>query len=187
MYVERAATDPNGSSYAQGLSYFGPDILAPYAPQLLALYERQGLQGFRANLNFGIGGAGPAVVDKLIGELDNGDAWAAASAAVSLCRAGDARAAEPLLAKLRGRPRYPISYAYALARLGRGKDAQSAMPGAGQERSCLNEIVEKYPAGNAPDSICIIAGPSPQPPDAAWQLSESRLRCLAPRTPSPNG
>jgi hypothetical protein len=197
MYVERAASDANGAAYARSLSYFGPDILAPYAAQLLGLYQReipasQSPVAFRADLNFGIGGAGPEVVEKLIGELRSPTTLISAAAAASLCRAADSRATEPLLEKIRSIDDYDrnaISYAYALARLGRGKDAQEAIKrGTPQSaRACLDEIVEKYPSGNAPDSVCLLSGPHAQAPDTAWQFSNSQLRCLAPRTPSPNG
>jgi hypothetical protein len=197
MYVERAATAPNGASYARALSHFGPDVLHPYASQLLALYDRkfpkpEDTRNFRADLNFGIGGAGPEVIEPLIGELENPDEPTAASAAASLCRAADVRAAEPLVKKLgtMGRSRYLMSYAYALARLGRGKDALAAVEAtrkSGSERACLDEILERYPAGNAPDSICLLDGPFQQPADASWQWSDAQLRCLAPRTASPNG
>ena len=200
MYVERAADSLNGASYVRALSYFGPDVLAPYAAQLLALYDRkfpkkQDTEHFHASLNLGIGGAGPAVFDKLIAELDvpSPDQKYAASAAASLCRAGDPRAVESLLKKLKalGRNNNPMSYAYALARLGHGKEALDAIVHVrtpqSPEFACLAEIVNKYPSGGAPNSICLMSGPNEQPKDAAWQYSDSALRCLAPRTPTPNG
>jgi hypothetical protein len=195
MYVERAATNANGAAYARALSHFKSDALAPHASALLALYERrfpksQDTASFRASLNFGIGGARPDVVDKLIAELGSDDALSAASAAAALCRAADPRATEPLLEKLQslGNRRYAMSYAYALARLGRGKDAQAAIKsGAQSERVCLSEIVEKFPSGGAPDSICLLDGPFEQAQGTQWQFSNAQLRCLAPRTPSPNG
>ena len=198
LYVERAANSPNGAGYAQSLSYFGPDILQPYTAQLLALYERrfanqQDTERFRASLTLGIGGGGPAVIDKLLEELSVPTSQAAASAAVSLCRAGDPRAVEPLLEKLResGRADNPMSYAYALARLGFGNQARDAVSRVrgpqSSEFACLNEIVGRYPSGGSPISTCLLQGPHKQAEGAEWQFSESQLRCLAPRTPSPNG
>ena len=84
-----------------------------------------------------------------------------------------------------------MSYGYALARLGHGKEALDAMvrvrPPQSSEFTCLNEIVAKIPTGGAPDSICLTSGPYPQSNDVAWQFSDAELHCLAPRTPSPNG
>ena len=197
MYVERAATELNGANYARALSYFKSDILAPHAGALLALYERkfpklQDTASFRAGLNFGIGGAGPEVVDRLIAELGAEDALSAGSAAASLCRAADPRATAPLLEKIRtiGDRRHAMSYAYALARLGRGKEAQAAIKQSHTSQSelaCLDEIVDKFPSGGAPDSICLTEGPHWQPEGAQWQLSKAQLQCLAPRTASPGG
>jgi len=143
-------------------------------------------------LNFGIGGAGSEVVDKLIAELGAADALAAGSAAASLCRIADPRATAPLLDKIQtiGDRRYAMGYAYALARLGRGQDAQAALKSSRtsqSERACLDEIVDKFPSGGAPDSVCLTEGPHPQAEGAQWQFSKAQLQCLAPRTPSPNG
>lgn len=193
-YIDRAANDPNGAAYARALSYFSREILEPRATRLVALYNRvfpnqNDADRFRESVNFGVGNGGPALVDKLISELENPSSQGrvSASAAAALCRAADPRALEPLQKKLAAAqsPQYVVSYAYALARLGHGEEAKSAVRGVAG--SCLNEIVAKYPSERAPDSICILSGPYHQPADAAWQLSESEQKCLAPRTPSPNG
>lgn len=202
LYVTQAERDVQGAEFVRALSYFGPDVLAPYAPRLLALYERDKASAsidwnFRAALNFGIGGAGPAVVDKLIAQLDaqpkGVESPVAASAAAALCRAGDQRAVAPLLAKVTtlGQERYPMSYLYALARLGHGRAALEASKRVLRKNSptaaCLKEIVDRYPNGGAPVSICIMAGPNKQPKNVQWRFSQSQLRCLAPRTPTPSG
>jgi hypothetical protein len=199
-YVALAGEARNGASYARALSYFGPDLLAPYADRLLELYARkyqkaEDTERFRESLNFGIGGGGPKAVDKLITELDtqSKDDRAAAAAAAALCRSGDPRAVEPLLKKLRTftKSNFSMSYLYALARLGHGHEAQEIggqlLWAKSPAATCLNEIVSRYPSGGAPDSICLMSGPNEQPKDAAWQYSESELHCLAPRTPTPNG
>jgi hypothetical protein len=84
-----------------------------------------------------------------------------------------------------------MSHAYALARLGRGHDAREALMGirspSSSEYACLNDIVNSYPSGDAPASVCLLEGPYQQAQGTEWQFSESQLRCLAPRTPSPNG
>jgi hypothetical protein len=199
IYVERAFTGPNNRKFARNLSFLTPELLAPHAARLLAPYAGPPVQTndsdlWRTDLNFGIGNAGPAAVDILIRELEgeSRDGKRAPNAAAALCRAGDKRAIEPLLRKMEGyRPGmnvpYPMSYAYALARLGRGAEAQQKVaPIRTQvtpEKQCLDEIVAKYPDGGAPDSICLIEGPYQQP-GAEWQFSEAALKCLAPRTPA---
>jgi hypothetical protein len=196
MYVDRVLDSPPSRDYARSLRYFGRDLLEPYAAQLLAAYERapdKERDAFFVSLNLGVGGAGPSMVPKLIEELDAppNDGRRAAAAAVSLCRIADPRAIEPLLRKVQTfnpgeLTPYPISYAYALARLGRGQDALRALspiraPTA-LERQCLEAIVAKFPEGGAPESICLLQGPYQQ--SGAWQFSESSLACLAPSTPA---
>lgn len=197
-YVDLALT--KGGSFARSLSFFGRDLLEPFGSRLLAPYAAGNPQSnhsdaFMTDLDFGIGNAGSAAVDELIKELDttSQDGKRAPSAAVALCRAGDPRAVEALTGKLLAfkagnHTNYPMSYAYALARLGHGPAAQQALAhiraGNSPERACLDEIVAKYPDGGAPDSICLLQGPSHQANE--WEFSEAALRCLAPRTPAPS-
>jgi hypothetical protein len=192
MYVDRALTI--GGSYMRSLSFFGPDLLKPFASRLLAPYAGGNRSdAIMADLDFGIGNAGPAAVEELIKELDakplNGER--APTAAVALCRAGDARAVEPLLRQLQefkagNRIDHPMSFAYALARLGHGPEAQQALARirtvTSPERACLDEIIAKYPDGGAPDSSCLLEGPSRQTDE--WRFNAAALRCLAPRTPA---
>jgi hypothetical protein len=199
-YVERAFTGPNNRKFARYLAFFGRELLAPHAQRLLAVYAgpystTNASDIWRNELSVGIGQLGPDVADIMIKEFDglSRDGKRAPSAAVALCRAGDARAAEPLLRKLKGfesapdQP-YPMSYAYALARLGRGAEAQRIVahmrgPDAA-DRQCLDEIVATYPNGGAPDSICLMEGPAPGPV-TQWQSDLAAVTCLAPRTPAP--
>jgi hypothetical protein len=194
IYVDRALHGDR--QFARSLSFFGPSQLAHYELQLLALYSGGTFSGeFLSDLNFGIGNAGPAAVEQLISELNaySVSGRRAPSAASALCRAGNASAIDHLNAKLQAiQPRtnaYPMSYAYALARLGRGAEAQQAAAikyATPLERACLDEIVTKFPNGGAPDSICLLQGPSGQTANAYQPHDQASLQCLAPRTPAPD-
>ena len=145
---------------------------------------------FHAALNLALGGVGPAAVPRLIEELNAGanEGNRRAAAAVSLCRIGDPRAAEPLIERVTRKGwsiSMPMSYIYALVRLGRIEDAKAAMaryrPRPSAERNCFDEIVEKFPDGGAPELICLIQGPH-EKPDRRYSSS----RCVAlgrPRRP----
>ncbi len=107
---------------------------------------------------------------------------------MTLCRIGDPRAAEPLIERVTRRGwsiSTPMSHIYALVRLGRIEEAKAAMaryrPRPSAERSCFDEIVDKFPDGGAPESICLIQGPH-EKPDRRY--SESAIRCLGPTTPA---
>jgi hypothetical protein len=169
---------------------------------LLAVYgskkvtDKSGLEdNFMADLDFGIGNLAPVGVGELFQELDrtSRNGKRAPSAAAALCRGGDVRAVEPLLRKVHAIERsdepYPMSYAYALARLGRGDEARRFIARmisvTASERDCLNEIVEKFPSGGAPDSVCVLEGPKSQP-ENGLQIDQAGNKCLAARLPTPD-
>jgi hypothetical protein len=191
VMVDTMSRSTRPGSIGGNLSYFQREALEPLAERLISQYDWGG-----GILNSIIGAAGPLGVPKLIAEIERPDPPDAQmrGAAVGLCRAQDPRAIGPLLKKTQslegGIVDFPMSFAYALARLGRGAEARHFLEnvhhgynfGAGpSERACLDEIIDKFPGGDAPASICRFDGPHPK--QSTGTRDRSATECLGPQTP----
>jgi hypothetical protein len=172
------------------LRHFRPELWEPHLASLIAAHRSAvAKRGERVeSLDRAFASLGSAIVPMLIDELGVPPRLEsrAAAAAAALCRIGDLRAVEPLLERMRslkaGKPSfYPMSYAYALARMGHGEDARSAIAAirdeTSPERQCLDEVVAAFPRGGAPESICVMRGPTGAGKDPPARPAP---RCLAP-------